>query len=128
MKTVQVKPGQQEFTCPHCGETYLRGEGIEESFIETCTGQDGCGKDFRVQVSYSLYVHEYVTDRGQTRYAVGDWDEHKAQYTAPLDKTTARLTGCFGQFSRKPSGMDNYPTYKQALRRARYLFGEMQND
>lgn len=74
---------------------------------------------------YTQYVHEYTSDHsGDTRYAVGRWDPERGQYIAPLDKSTAQLTGCHSQFARSEAGMDNYPTRRQALRRARYLFSE----
>ena len=72
---------------------------------------------------FTQYVTEFI-DNGNIRYAVGRWDQKRGQFYAPLDKTTARLTGCFGEFSRTPVGMPNYKTRKQALRRARYLFGD----
>jgi len=72
--------------------------------------------------SYAQFVHEYEGSDGTTRYAVGEWNPEKGQYYADLDATTCRLTGCSGQFARRPGGMDNYPTRKQALGRARYLF------
>ncbi len=72
--------------------------------------------------SYTQFVHEYGDRNGNTRYAVGEWDQERGQYYADLDATTAKLTGCSGQFANRPAGMDNYPTRKQALSRARYLF------
>lgn len=75
------------------------------------------------KVDYTQYVHEYTDDQGRTRYAVAEWDADKAQYTAPLDKRTYELTGCFAEFARTPKGIGGYLTRSKALRRARYLFG-----
>jgi len=76
-------------------------------------------------MDFTQYVHEYWSERtDSTRYAVAEWNPERAQFFAPLDSTTAKLTGCSGKFCRKlPGGMDTYPTRTQALRRARYLFG-----
>ena len=72
---------------------------------------------------YTQYVHEFTDDNGKTWFAVGEWDQGRGQYTAPLDASTAKLTGCHSQFAKRPQDMDHYPTRKQALSRARYLFG-----
>jgi hypothetical protein len=74
------------------------------------------------QVDYTQYVHEFTTDDGQTRYAVARWDAERAQYVRPFDATEAKLTGCFAEFARKPSGVQNYASRRKALARARYLF------
>jgi hypothetical protein len=74
--------------------------------------------------NYTQYVHEYIDDNLRKRYAVGQWDQERAQYTAPLDTTTARLTGCSARFARRPQGMETYSDRTRALRRARYLFGD----
>jgi len=73
--------------------------------------------------SYTKFVHEYENKNGNIRYAVGEWDQKRGQYHADLDASTAKLTGYSGQFARRPGGMDNYATKKQALSRARHLFG-----
>ena len=75
-------------------------------------------------VDFTKYVHEFVDDEGKTRYAVGQWDEKNAQFTAPLDARTRKLTGCFAEFSRTAKGLGGYLSRSDALRRARYLFGE----
>lgn len=77
---------------------------------------------------FTQYVHEYKTALGQTRYAVGEWDQKRGQFTRRFDKTEARTTGCSAEFARKPSGMQNFKSRKRALRRARYLFYEMDRD
>jgi hypothetical protein len=76
-------------------------------------------------VSYAKYVHEIECDDGKTRYAVGLWNQHDGQFTVPLDANTRKLTGCFAAFARKITGLPGpaYPTRAQALRRARYLYG-----
>ena len=71
---------------------------------------------------YTEYVHEYERN-GKTRYAVGRWDEERGQYFRPFDRSEYLATGCSAKFARKPEGMQSYPTKRQALRRARYLFG-----
>jgi len=71
---------------------------------------------------YDRYVHRYEDERGRTWFAVGRWDQERGQYWAPLDASTARLTGCSAQFARKPFGMDHYSTRRAAYDRARYLF------
>ena len=75
------------------------------------------------KADYTQYVHEFTDEQNRTRYAVGEWDADRGQYTAPLDATTARLTGCSGRFARLPEGMEYYKSRRRALRRARYLFG-----
>ena len=72
--------------------------------------------------NYTQFVHEFIGKDGNIWFAVGEWDQERGQYTAPLDASTAKLTGCGGQFAQRPQGMDHYPTRKQALSRARYLF------
>jgi hypothetical protein len=72
--------------------------------------------------TYTQYVHEYERN-GQTRYAVGRWDEERGQYTRPHDQEEYKLTGCSASFARRPEDMQSYPTRRQALRRARYLYG-----
>ena len=74
--------------------------------------------------NFRQYVHDFITPDGERRYAVGYWDERRGQYQAPLDRTTAKLTGCSGKFSQLPGGMDTYDNRTQALRRARYLFND----
>lgn len=73
---------------------------------------------------FTQYVHEFTDDHGRTRWAVGRWEERNAQYYRPLDAKERRLTGCFGEFARRPSGMQSFSTRRQALRRARTLFSE----
>ena len=80
------------------------------------------------RADYTRYVHEYIDKQGRTRYAVAEWVEEAGQYQAPLDKRTAKLTGAHTEFARRPEGFGGYLSRKKALRRARYLFGEMDND
>jgi len=72
--------------------------------------------------NYTQYVHEYEDDNGQTWYAVGEWDQERAQYIRPFDKRECDLTGCFAEFCRSPAGMQSFANRKKALARARYLF------
>jgi len=71
---------------------------------------------------YTRYVHQYQRD-GETWYAVAEWDQDRGQYICPLDRTDAKLTGCFAKSARRPWGVDHYRDRRRALRRARYLFG-----
>ena len=71
---------------------------------------------------FTQYVHEFTDKQGRTRYAVGEWDEEKAEYVCPMDKGEQELTGCFAYFAKTPAGLGGYLTKRQALRRARYLF------
>ena len=72
---------------------------------------------------YTQYVHKFTDEHGQTRYAVGKWDAEQAQYIAPLDHRTLQLTTCVTQLAKTPIGLGGFVSRKQALRRARYLFG-----
>lgn len=73
---------------------------------------------------YDKYVHEFTDERGRTRYAVAEWDAQNGQYICPLDNRTAKLTGCRAEFAKKPDGLGGYLSRREALRRARYLFGD----
>jgi len=75
------------------------------------------------QKDFTQYVHEFTDKNGQIRYAVAEWNEQNAQYNRPLDKRTAELTGCYAEFSKELWYLGGYKTRRQALRRARYLFG-----
>jgi len=77
---------------------------------------------------FTQYVHEFTDRTGHTRYAVGRWNQDRGQYTRPFDDTEAKLTGCSAEFARLPSGMQSYRSRKKALRRARYLFYEMDKE
>lgn len=71
---------------------------------------------------YTQYVHEYETELGGTRYAVGEWHQEQGQYFRPFDRREWKLTGCSAEFCRTPNGMQSYSSRKKALARARYLF------
>ena len=75
--------------------------------------------------NFTQYVHEYTSRAGQVWYAVAEWSQERGQYYAPLDHSTAELTGCTGKFCRSldGGGMDSYRDRRRALSRARYLFG-----
>lgn len=77
-------------------------------------------------VDFTKYVHEYENDKGETRYGVGAWDQESGQYTVPLDAVTARMTGCSAAFSKKITGLPGigYKSKRDALRRARYIYGD----
>lgn len=75
-----------------------------------------------MRAKYDCYVHEFTDSQGRTRYAVGEWDQERAQYYRPLDQRTCKLTGCTGEFTRRVEEWGGYLTKRQALQRARYLF------
>ena len=75
-------------------------------------------------ISYTQYVHEFTNERGETRYAVAEWDEKSGEYTRPLTHQQAQATGCFAEFCHNLNYFGGYKTRKEALRRARYLFGQ----
>jgi hypothetical protein len=78
---------------------------------------------------FTQYVHEWTRGRdGKRMFAVARWDQERAQFIRPLDATQASLTGCFAEFGRIPGHMQSYPSRRQALRRARYLFYEMDKE
>ena len=68
-------------------------------------------------------VHEYTNDQGETRWAVGVWDQQAGQYQRPLDAEARKLTGCYAEFARKIEGMGAYKSKAAATRRARTLYG-----
>ncbi len=72
---------------------------------------------------YTQYVHEFEDENGNTRYAVAEWDEQRAQYIRPFDAEERKLTGASAEFAQRPSGVQSFKSRSQALRRARYLFG-----
>jgi len=72
-------------------------------------------------VNYSQYVHEFTDDYGIKRYAVARYEN--GQYICPFDKRLYKLTGCTHEFATNLQSLGGYSTRKQALRRARYLFG-----
>ncbi len=73
---------------------------------------------------FDQYIHPFTDDSGETRYAVAEWDEFHGQYVAPLDARTRKLTGCSTEFAKTPKALGGYKTKRQALRRARYLYGD----
>jgi hypothetical protein len=73
--------------------------------------------------NFSRYVHEYTDNNGHPRFAVAEWDDQNGQYICPLDARSRKVTGCSAEFARKLADLGGYPTKRQALRRARYIFG-----
>lgn len=70
--------------------------------------------------TFTSYVHE--TRAG--RWAVGEWDQDRAQYTCPLTDADRKATGCHTAFARRPDDFQySLPTRRQALALARRLFG-----
>lgn len=77
----------------------------------------------KTEHDYTRFVHEFADEQGNKRYAVAEYDELRGQYTAPLDSKTRKLTGCYAEYARTPAGLGGYATRRQALQRARRLFG-----
>lgn len=79
--------------------------------------------------SWEQHVHALYDDYGHEYWAVGLWNEDKAQYTVPHDWRTYKLTGCSASFARHLDQLpDRYHSKKQALRRARYLYHGQHKD
>lgn len=75
---------------------------------------------------FTKYVHEFESRNG-TRYAVSVHDAYG--YTCSHDTTTAKLTGCSASFAQTSAGLpDIYESRARALRRARYLYYEMDKE
>jgi hypothetical protein len=67
------------------------------------------------------FVHEFITDKGNRRFAVAYFDWNNAQYIWPLDRETQRLTGCHSGFCKKRQDCDRiYATRKEAMDAAGY--------
>lgn len=76
------------------------------------------------RVDYTQFVHEFLNDNDERRYAVAEWVEQAAQYQWPLDYRIQQLTGCSAGYCGGAEDCDNiYRDRVKALRRARYLFG-----
>lgn len=72
---------------------------------------------------YDQYVHEFISERtGETRYAVAE--RSNGQYVRPVSHSTYLATGCTQEFCHDLNYFGGYKTRREALRRARYLFGE----
>ena len=74
---------------------------------------------------YDRYVHEFTNKRGETRYAVAEWNEEHNQYQRPTSARTYKLSGCSAEYSGDVSWFGGWLTRRQAFREARYLFGEV---
>lgn len=78
-------------------------------------------------VDYTQYIHEFVDDQGVTRFAVGHKLNGLAQgftrYIIPFDGRQVKQTGKSNIITDNLESFGGYLTRKQALRRARYLFG-----
>lgn len=77
-----------------------------------------------MKTKYAQFIHEFIDDQGNTRYAVARWDAENSQYIAPLDVRQQKMTGCFAEYAKTPKGLGGYLSRREALRRARYLFGK----
>ena len=74
---------------------------------------------------YSQFIHEWETESGSPRFAVGEWMDRQGQYLRVFDATERQATGCWAEFS---SGMQSFRTRRQALRRARWLYYEQDRE
>lgn len=78
-------------------------------------------------VDYTQYIHEFTDENGVIRYAVGNKLNGLAQgltrYMIPFDCRQVKQTGKFSIITDNLCSLGGYLTRKQALRRARYLFG-----
>lgn len=78
-------------------------------------------------VNYAQYVHPFVDEHGVTHFAVAQQLKGLAQgmerYIIPLSRNQVKLTGKSSVIIDDLQSLGGYPTRKQALRRARYLFG-----
>ena len=74
---------------------------------------------------YAAYVHECKREHAGGRWFVAAWSDAHAQYTIPLSAQERRLnpTGT-AWYSRTCEGMPHYATRAQALRHARYVYGD----
>jgi hypothetical protein len=77
------------------------------------------------KAKFDRYVWEYVDKHGNTRYAVAEWVESAGQFQRPTSKRTYKLSGCYAEYSGSASMAGGWLTRRQALREARYLFGEV---
>ena len=74
------------------------------------------------------YVHE-VSVNGVTRYVVAEYVNYREYHTPMTPKERARYGGntwCAHDVAEIMSRFGSWPTRGQALRRARYLFVEME--
>ena len=71
---------------------------------------------------YSKYIHEFVDQAGQVRYAVALHDGNG--YSRPADQRTIALTGQNIETTRDIQSFGGYLSKRKALRRARYLFSD----
>ena len=75
-------------------------------------------------VDYTQYVHEFVDDYNVRRFAVASAIKEGCltRYTQPHDKR-GQLAHATSFVTYEIEHLGGYLTRKQALRRARYLFG-----
>ena len=71
----------------------------------------------------STNIHQFTDQQGTTRFAVCHWVENAAQWQAPLDRYSRRITGCHTEFARTLAGIGGYRNLAKARRRARCLYG-----
>ncbi len=80
------------------------------------------------KIDYTQYVHEFTDANGVPRWAVAHWNPDSGQYTCPMDVRERQLTGASAYYAKTPAGIGGYTDRQKALRRARYLFGEREDD
>ena len=80
--------------------------------------------------SFTQYVHEFIDEQGRRRWAVARWDDKNGEYYCPLSADERRANGgeVFAIVSRSLEYLGGYLNRQQALRRARYLFGQQNTD
>lgn len=76
-------------------------------------------------VDYTKYVHEFVDAHGATRYAVAELVD--GQYQCPVSESVYKRHGVSRECASTTAGLGGYLTKREALRRARYLFGRYNN-
>lgn len=73
---------------------------------------------------FDRYIWEYTDKHGITRYAVAEWNQEHGQFTRPTSARTYKLSGCYAEYSGSVDYFGGWLTRRQALREARYLYGE----
>ena len=72
---------------------------------------------------YSRYVRKVRIHDVGACYIVADWDPETGYYRYPLDANQRRATGCTHASTTRLTEVPRYATRRQALRRARTLWG-----
>ena len=74
---------------------------------------------------YGRYIHQHTRADGRVCWVVAEQGDN-GQYRMPMSEKTAELTGCYAWFGGLDylAAIESWPTRRQALRRARYLYAE----